>query len=616
MAEIKHNAPPAGMQRGLMGPPRHGRGAPGEKPKNLGGTLKKLVKYIGRSKYLLMLLIVVMLFGTAMNLIAPSLQGEAINTITLTDGKLNIDRPALISGLVKLGIVYGLYFLFTFLQSIIGAKISQVTVYTMRRDLFRKISHLSIRYTDTHRHGDLMSRMTNDVDNISNTISNSIATLISSILTLFGSIIIIISYSWKMALVTLITVPLTMGVSALLSKLMSKYFVRRQQLLGQLNGEIEEMVTGYKTVMAYGKEADAMAKFANISDKLSKCGVKADVWGGIMGPCNNLINNLNYLIVVAFGAYFAIKGTIRVGDVQAITQYSRQFSNPINMIANIYTQILTAMAGAERVFEILDEPDEIDEGKTNVELSDITGNIDFNHINFSYNGEVPVLRDFSLSVKPGQKIALVGATGSGKTTAINLLTRFYDVDSGEILLDGININDIPKESLRHAIAIVLQDTVLFSDSVTANIKYGRLDAGDEEVREAARAACCTSFIERLPRGYDTVLSGGGGNLSQGQRQLLTIARAILANPKILILDEATSNVDTRTEVKIQKAMAALMKGRTSIIIAHRLSTIQDADKIIVIKNGAVAQCGSHSELLSEDGEYKRLYQSQFAGFET
>ena len=426
----------------------------------------------------------------------------------------------------------------------------------------------------------------------------------------------LLRYSWKMTLIAMVTIPLTVLVSAVLSKAMRKYFVQRQQILGDMNGQIEEMVTGYKTVMAYGKEKMACDRFAATSEEFRKCSIRANVWGGIMGPCMNIINNLNYLIIAACGGYFSMQGQISIGDIQAILQYSRQFSQPINMIANQYAQILTAIAGAERVFAILDTPDETDDGKTSLDMNSFRGDIEFKDICFSYAEGKPVLRHLNLSVKPGQKIAIVGATGSGKTTIVNLLTRFYDVDSGEILLDGVDVRDIPKHELRRTIGIVLQDTVLFSDTIAKNIRYGKLDATDEEMKHAAEVSNSASFIERLPEGYETVLSESGGNLSQGQRQLLSISRAVLADPKILILDEATSSVDTRTEMHIQQAMVALMQNRTSLIIAHRLSTIRDADVIVVIKDGVVAESGNHDQLLAQKGEYYKLYQNQFAGFST
>ena len=547
-----------------------GPGGPGgpramirEKPKNIRATLGKLLKYIGKNKYSVILIIVTTIITTLLNLLGPTLQGKAIDAITITEQRLSVDFDGLVRILVLMAVVYLASTVIQIAQGIASAKISQDTVYNMRKDLFRKISYLPISYVDTHAHGDIMSRMTNDVDNISQTLSSSITSLISAVLTLIGAFAMLVKYDWRMALVSLITIPLTVVVSMVLSKLMRKYFIARQVLLGQLNTQVEEMVTGYKTVMAYGKEADACRDFAEISEEFRKCSIKANVWGGIMGPAMNIINNLNYLIVAAFGAYFTVKGAISVGDVQAILQYSRQLSQPINQISNQYANILTAIAGAERVFNILDTPDEVDEGKTELDIPNMSGNVDFSHINFSYVKGKQVIKDFNLEVKQGQKIALVGATGSGKTTIVNLLTRFYDIDSGKITIDGVDINDIPKKELRSAIAIVLQDTVLFHDTIGNNIKYGRLDATDDEVKAAAETAEAREFIERLPEGYNTVLSEGGSNLSQGQRQLLSIARAVLADPKILILDEATSSVDTRTEMHIQQAMVALMKNRTS-----------------------------------------------------
>ena len=600
-----------------------GPGGPGgpramirEKPKNIRATLGKLLKYIGKNKYSVILIIVTTVITTLLNLLGPTLQGKAIDAITITEQRLSVDFDGLVRILVLMAVVYLASTAIQIAQGIASAKISQDTVYNMRKDLFRKISYLPISYVDTHAHGDIMSRMTNDVDNISQTLSSSITSLISAVLTLIGAFAMLVKYDWRMALVSLITIPLTVVVSMVLSKLMRKYFIARQVLLGQLNTQVEEMVTGYKTVMAYGKEADACRDFAEISEEFRKCSIKANVWGGIMGPAMNIINNLNYLIVAAFGAYFTVTGAISVGDVQAILQYSRQLSQPINQISNQYANILTAIAGAERVFNILDTPDEVDEGKTELDIPNMSGNVDFSHINFSYVKGKQVIKDFNLEVKQGQKIALVGATGSGKTTIVNLLTRFYDIDSGKITIDGVDINDIPKKELRSAIAIVLQDTVLFHDTIGNNIKYGRLDATDDEVKAAAETAEAREFIERLPEGYNTVLSEGGSNLSQGQRQLLSIARAVLADPKILILDEATSSVDTRTEMHIQQAMVALMKNRTSLIIAHRLSTIRDADMIIVMKDGQVMESGNHDQLLEKKGVYYGLYQNQFAGIET
>lgn len=578
----------AAARRGGPGPGRGGPGRGGgmirEKPQNTKETLKKLIKYIGKNYILIVVLFVIMIMTTATSLISPAVQGEVINCITIDDSQLRVDFDGLTNWLILMGVIFVLNCVLSLVQSLVSAKLSQWTVYNLRRDLFNKIEYLPIKYTDTHKHGDLMSRMTNDVDNVSNAISSSITSLISSVLTLIGSFVMIIVYCYKtpvMLLVSFCTIPLTFFLSAMLSKLMRKYFVKRQILLGNLNGQVEEMVSGFKTVMAYGKEDMAIEAFSETSEEFRRCSIKANVWGGIMGPVMNVVNNLNYLLVAAFGGYYCITGGLLIGNIQTILQYSRQFSMPISQIANQYATILTAIAGAERVFSILDSPSEADEGTSDITVDDIKGNIEMKAIEFSYKEGEPVLKKLDLSVKAGQKIAIVGATGSGKTTIVNLLTRFYDIDGGSITVDGVDLFDIPKKTLRSAIAIVLQDTVLFSDTIGANIRYGKLDATDEQIKEAAIMANAHRFVSRLPDGYKTELTESGSNISQGQRQLLSIARAVLADPKILILDEATSSVDTRTEMHIQEAMLHLMKGRTSLIIAHRLSTIRDADCIVV-----------------------------------
>lgn len=613
----------AAARRGGPGPGRGGPGRGGgmirEKPQNTKETLKKLIKYIGKNYILIVVLFVIMIMTTATSLISPAVQGEVINCITIDDSQLRVDFDGLTNWLILMGVIFVLNCILSLVQSLVSAKLSQWTVYNLRRDLFNKIEYLPIKYTDTHKHGDLMSRMTNDVDNVSNAISSSITSLISSVLTLIGSFVMIIVYCYKtpvMLLVSFCTIPLTFFLSAMLSKLMRKYFVKRQILLGNLNGQVEEMVSGFKTVMAYGKEDMAIEAFSETSEEFRRCSIKANVWGGIMGPVMNVVNNLNYLLVAAFGGYYCITGGLLIGNIQTILQYSRQFSMPISQIANQYATILTAIAGAERVFSILDSPSEADEGTSDITVDDIKGNIEMKAIEFSYKEGEPVLKKLDLSVKAGQKIAIVGATGSGKTTIVNLLTRFYDIDGGSITVDGVDLFDIPKKTLRSAIAIVLQDTVLFSDTIGANIRYGKLDATDEQIKEAAIMANAHRFVSRLPDGYKTELTESGSNISQGQRQLLSIARAVLADPKILILDEATSSVDTRTEMHIQEAMLHLMKGRTSLIIAHRLSTIRDADCIVVIADGKVAEAGNHDELLAAKGEYYKLYQTQFAGIAT
>lgn len=638
-----------------------GRGNPNsrasvQKPKNMKKTVFRLLRYIGGSKYILFLLLFIMLAVTVAELLGPLFQGNAIDAIepvycNAETGEIlyNYDKNDPVFGDIAVKTTFRVHFwradyvgrdgstagLYTYLiamagiflvcsvlhyfQGIIAAKLSQRTVYIMRNDLFSKISRLPISYTDTHKHGDLMSRMTNDVENVSNAISQSITSLFSAALTLVGAFVMMLILSPLMTLVAMVTVPLSIFISTKLGKFMRRYFVRQQRLLGSLNGTVEEMVTSYKTVVAYGKEGDAVSHFSEVSAGMRDCAVSARVWGSVMGPVMNFIGNLQYVLVAATGGaiiLFGGPGSISIGNVQSMLSYSKRFTRPINQIANQYSAILTALAGAERIFEVMDEADEIDEGKNEIAIEDIKGNIAFENVCFSYVPGEPVLKGFDLSVKAGQKIAIVGATGSGKTTVVNLLTRFYEVGAGRITVDGIDIRDIPKQTLRRAIAIVLQDTVLFQDTIRANIMYGRDTATEEEMRAAAHHAKADRFIERLPEGYDTVLEEAGSNLSQGQRQLLSIARAVLADPKILILDEATSSVDTRTEMHIQQAMVALMKNRTSLIIAHRLSTIRDADVIVVVKNGVIAEAGDHDTLLAAKGEYAKLYQNQFAGIAT
>ena len=611
-----HQGPGGGRPGGPMGA-RVNR----EKPKNMKGTLRRLLKYIGKSRGLLLALIAIMVLVTATDICGPALQGAAIDTIKLTEGGIIVDFRAMLGYLAVMGVMIAISAGLSLLQGILAARLSQTTVYIMRNDLFRKISRLPIQYTDTHRHGDIMSRMTNDVETVSVAVSQSITSLISSVLTLVGAFVMMVYYGWVMALIACVTIPMTIGVSTVLAKLMRKYFARRQRLLGQLNGQVEEMVTSYKTVVAYGKEKQAIRDFGACSEEFRRCSISARVWGSIMGPCMNFLGNLQYVLIAAFGGFFVLNPvpfmrTLTIGNIQSMLQYSKKFTRPVNEIANQYASILTALAAAERIFAIMDSADEVDEGTREIAVEEIEGNISFEKICFAYEPSEPVLKGLDLKVEAGQKIAIVGATGSGKTTVVNLLTRFYETDSGRITVDGIDITEIPKETLRRSIAIVLQDTVLFSDTIRNNIKYGRSDATDEEMKRAAALAKADEFIERLPDGYDTVLAESGSNLSQGQRQLLSIARAVLADPKILILDEATSSVDTRTEMHIQQAMVALMKNRTSLIIAHRLSTIRDADRIVVIKNGTVAESGNHEELLREGGEYYKLYRNQFAGIAT
>ena len=484
----------------------------------------------------------------------------------------------------------------------------------MREELFGKIIDLPVRYLDTHSHGDVMSRMTNDIENISNTVSSSLPSLFSGVLTIAGTAAIMLYYCWQLALLSCATVILTFLATKFLSGQVRKFSRKRQQLLGQLNGTVEEMISGYRTVVAYNHQDVTAEEFCETSDALTKAGIRTDIFSGVMGPVMNCIGNIGFVIVAAFGGYFAINGLISVGVISAFIVYAKQFSRPINEIAQIYGQLQTAIAGAERVFAILDESGEEMAGEALVEDEDAT--VYFKDVNFSYVPGHPVIRDFNLTVPSGKKVALVGSTGSGKTTVVNLLMRYYDIDSGEIRIDGQNIAQVARDSLRRNVAIVLQDTVLFSDTIRNNLRYANETATQEQLDDAVRMSRCEQMLKILPDGFDTVLTAAGANLSQGQRQLLAIARAFVADPKILILDEATSSVDTRTEKAIQSAMQQIMKDRTSIVIAHRLSTIRDADIIVVMDQGRIVERGAHDALLARKGKYYELYMTQFAGFST
>lgn len=604
--EFKRNAPAVNFGGRRRGPGAMGQAV--EKPKDASHTLMRLMRYLGAEKRLLQVLLASVILVTLTALTAPALQGEGIDLIL--DRKW--DKLAFL--LLVLLIVYIVNSLCTLAQTYVSAHLSQRIVGKMRHDLFKKIDNLSIPYLDTHSNGDIMSRMTNDVENISTSISQSLGSLFSGILTVIGTVALMFRYCWQLTLITMVTVLITVFVTKKMSSVMRKIYRRRSQVLGQLNGLSEEMITGYKSVVAYNKQTDIIEEFDKTSDELTKVSIRAEILGGSMGPLMNCISNIGFVIVSAFGGYFALNGLITVGVISAFIIYAKQFSRPINEIAQLYGSLQTATAGAERIFELLDQPDE-DNGGT-LPMENVNGEIIFRNVNFSYIPGNPVLQNFNLTVKPGQKIALVGATGSGKTTVVNLLMRFYPLDSGEILIDGINIRDIRRDALRRNTAIVLQDTVLFTDTVENNIKYANPDASEEMVLHAAEMSNSAHFIRHLPRKFQTLLIQAGAHLSQGQRQLLTIARAVLADPKILILDEATSSVDTRTEKNIQDAMVKLMQNRTSLIIAHRLSTIQDADKIVVMDKGRVVETGSHEELLAQEGYYYDLYMTQFAGGQT
>ena len=596
------------VQRGFRPGGRGNMGAPVEKPKEGKKTLSRLISYFRPEKKYVILLAAAVVLAVSASVIAPSLQSSAIDSL-VTGAFGEIPR---ILGLMLLA--YLIHGSATLLQGFFSARLSQRVIFRLRNELFNKVVSLPIPYLDNHSHGDIMSRMTNDAENVSNVISSSLSSLFSGVLMLVGTIIMMLRFSIPLTLLTCATVVLSVVVTRVMSSLMRKYYLRRQELLGKLNGIVEEKISAGKTVTAYNLQAATIEEFNTASDELTKTGIIADVIGNAMGPLMNMINNFSFVIVAAFGAWFALRGMISVGVISAFIIYSKQFSRPINELAQLYGQIETAIAGAERIFSVLDAESENTSGERNFAVTE--GVIEFQHVNFSYVPGKQVIYDFNLRVEAGKKIALVGSTGSGKTTVVNLLMRFYDIDSGSITVDGVDIRDISTDVLRDSVGIVLQDTVLFTDTVRNNLKYADRSISDKKMIEAAESSNCDKVVAALPDGYDTVLTAAGANLSQGQRQLLTIGRAFLSYPKILILDEATSSVDTRTELHIQNAMVELMRNRTSLIIAHRLSTIRDADQIVVMEQGHIIETGTHEELLAKGGSYYKLYMTQFAGSAT
>ena len=596
------------VQRGFRPGGRGNMGAPVEKPKEGKKTLSRLISYFRPEKKYVILLAAAVVLAVSASVIAPSLQSSAIDSL-VTGAFGEIPR---ILGLMLLA--YLIHGSATLLQGFFSARLSQRVIFRLRNELFNKVVSLPIPYLDNHSHGDIMSRMTNDAENVSNVISSSLSSLFSGVLMLVGTIIMMMRFSIPLTLLTCATVVLSVVVTRVMSSLMRKYYLRRQELLGKLNGIVEEKISAGKTVTAYNLQAATIEEFNTASDELTKTGIIADVIGNAMGPLMNMINNFSFVIVAAFGAWFALRGMISVGVISAFIIYSKQYSRPINELAQLYGQIETAIAGAERIFSVLDAESENTSGERNFEVT--KGVIEFQHVNFSYVPGKQVIYDFNLRVEAGKKIALVGSTGSGKTTVVNLLMRFYDIDSGSITVDGVDIRDISTDVLRDSVGIVLQDTVLFTDTVRNNLKYADRSISDKKMIEAAESSNCDKVVAALPDGYDTVLTAAGANLSQGQRQLLTIGRAFLSYPRILILDEATSSVDTRTELHIQNAMVELMRNRTSLIIAHRLSTIRDADQIVVMEQGHIIETGTHEELLAKGGSYYKLYMTQFAGSAT
>ncbi len=580
---------------------------PVERAEDVRGTVLRLWTYLRRQKWALITVVFMTVATTATQLAGPYLLGVAIDNYILPG-----DLPGLLRIALLMLLFYWLHALLTWLVMYVMAGAAQRMLRDLRNDLFTKLQTLSLRYFDAHAHGDLMSRLTNDMETINMVLTDSVTRLISGVMMLVGVAAVMLWLNPYLAAVSLITVPLMMlTFTRWVGKRTRKGFREQQSSLGSLNGLIEETVTGQRVIKAYVREEAALNEFNTTNRQLRQAAIRAQIYAGLMGPTMNFINNSGLAIVAGAGGWMAINGLATVGAIASFINYTRQFGRPLNEMANLYNQIQAAVAGAERIFETIDEKPEVFDAPDAVSLDDMRGDVVMEDVTFSYTQGVPVLKHVSLHAKPGEIVALVGPTGAGKTTIVNVLTRFYDIDSGRILVDGHDIRHVKKDDLRRQLGIVLQDTFLFSGSVMDNIRYGQLDAGDDEVIAAAKMANADQFIHRLPHGYDTHLSERAGNLSQGQRQLLAIARAILANPSILILDEATSSVDTRTEKQIQEAMLRLMQGRTSFVIAHRLSTIRDADQILVVNNGEIIERGKHAELLARRGFYYDLYTSQF-----
>lgn len=576
-----------------------------------GSFLRLLRALRGRRHWLLVMFVLVSL-GTALSLLSPLFLGRSVDALKVLEHDVAVDMDVLGRMLLLMFLVYVGNTLVSFLQGWLSAKIAQDTVCELRRDLFAKLQTLPLSFFDGRTHGEILSRMTNDIEMVAQVLSRGVVHFFGSVITLLGALVSMLVLSGRLTLTALVTLPFCFLLTKVVAKRIRAYFLAQQTMLGLLNGHIEEIISAQKTVKAFNHEEQAIADFSVLNQELRRTGIRARVLSGSVPPIMNLLNNIGYALLAGYGGWLALQGDITIGVIAAFIQYSRQFSRPVNEIANQYNDIQSALAGAERVFAMMDEEPELADHPDARPLGAVRGELDFAQVCFAYKEGEPVLRDFTLRVQPGQKIALVGSTGAGKTTVVSLLMRFYEPQQGSIRLDGVPIQDIPRQDLRQAMAMVLQDTQLFTGTVRDNIRYGRLDSGDVAVEEAARTAGADAFIRRLPQGYDTILSENGGNLSQGQRQLLSIARAVLADPPVLILDEATSNVDTRTEMCVQRAMIHLMHGRTCLVIAHRLSTIRDADVILVMAGGRIAERGSRQELLALRGAYWQLEQSQAA----
>lgn len=587
-----------------------------EKAKDFKGTFKKLIRYMSAYKIQMLFVAIFAIGGTVFNIVGPKILGKATTEIfnglvSKVSGGAGMDFEKIAQILLFTLALYVISSALSFVQGLIMTGISQKTTYRLRKEISEKINRMPMRYFDTKTHGEVLSRVTNDVDTLGHSLNQSATQMITSVTTIIGVLVMMLSISPLMTVVALLILPISMTMISRIMKRSQKYFRGQQEYLGNVNGQVEEVYSGHNIVKAFNKEDDMIRTFEETNDQLYESAWKSQFFSGMMMPIMSFVGNLGYVAVAILGGFLAIKKTIEVGDIQSFIQYVRNFTQPIQQVAQVANMLQSTAAASERVFEFLEEEEEDVIVENPVSVEGLKGNVEFDHVHFGYNEDKIIVNDFSAKIKEGQKIAIVGPTGAGKTTMIKLLMRFYDVNGGAILIDGHNVKDFNRSELRQMFGMVLQDTWLFHGSIKDNIKYGKLDATDEEVIEAAKAARVHRFVQTLPGGYDMELNEEASNVSQGQKQLLTIARAILADPKILILDEATSSVDTRTEIQIQKAMDTLMKGRTSFVIAHRLSTIRDADLILVMKDGDILEQGNHETLLAQNGFYAELYKSQF-----
>ena len=618
MSENTTKRPPSGARRGPAGGPGHGVPIVGAKAKDFKGSMGRLLKYIGKYKVAVIVVFIFAVASAVFSIIGPKLMGNA--TTVLFEGVMGqisgsgegIDFVRIGQILIMLVILYGISALFGYIQGYIMTGVANKVTYRLRKDISKKVNTLPLSYFDRNSHGDVLSRVTNDVDTISQTLNQSLSQIITSVTMVVGVMVMMFTINWVMTLVVLCIVPIALALIFQVVKRSQKFFKQQQDYLGSVNGHVEEMFGGHNVISAYNGEEESIEVFNGENEKLYAAAWKANFMSGLMQPIMAFIGNLGYVAVCVLGGWFAAQGTITVGNIQAFVQYVRNFTQPLSQLANISNILQQTAAASERVFEFLNEPEEPPDTSDPVKPGHVDGNVEFKDVHFGYNPDKIIIEDFSAKMKPGQKIAIVGPTGAGKTTMIKLLMRFYDLNSGEILIDGHKSTDFTRADLRRHFGMVLQDTWLYNDTIMENIRYGRMDATDEEVIAAAKAAHAHHFIKALPHGYEMVLNEDASNISQGQKQLLTIARAILADPDMLILDEATSSVDTRTEALIQKAMDNLAQGRTSFVIAHRLSTIKDADLILVMKDGDIIEQGTHDALLKKGGFYADLYNSQFA----